>query len=278
MGKLFGKSQSSKVVRETPDGPNAPPTFEASTQPPEFPPFSTSFASVSLHRTDRIRLLQFPLDEIEGVRTVIQRFWPKGIQDERIVNNSHEFKLNGNPWTGNSSSEKTPSRIVMREILAQLFSRGWILMVSTNISKNEYDQDTMFFRKQLTPPPPSEWIAISFNRKDRLRLIGAPQEVIAGFTGVLQRMNLFLDGQLKDQQNNMYEFRCTGHPWKAMAEETMTTRQLFLKMLETLERHGFSLYASLNQNNGDEDDSQQAESWYCVRDRDWVENKPVFHR
>ena len=132
----------------------------------------------------------------------------------------------------------------------------------------------MFFRKQSVPPPPSLWLAISFTRSDRLRLFGAPAELIAGFRGMLRSMALLQDEGAKDQG---YEFKCCGNPWQASAKETMSTRQLFLKMLALLEEFGWSLYASVSQNNGMGDYSE-ADSWYCVRERDWVPGSTVFHK
>lgn len=249
---------------------------QKTTVPAEPEPFRTTFASLSLHRTDRIRLLQFPDHIIVAIRTIIQRFSNKGIQDERILNTSHEFKLRGNPWTG-MDSESIPSRLLMREMLAYLFSQGWISMASTNISKNEFDQDTIFFRRQLPPPPPSIWLAISFNKSDRLQLIGAPADLITGFRELLENMKLLQDGGIKDEGKDVYEFKCIGRPWRAMAEETMNTRRTFLRMLELLESIGWSLYASLNQNNG-RADMPEAESWYCVKEQGWTPGKTVFHR
>ncbi len=43
------------------------------------------------------------------------------------------------------------------------------------------DKDSCLFRHQHPAPPPCAWMSISFNRGDRLRLIGAPQEIIAPF-------------------------------------------------------------------------------------------------
>src|SRR6516164_6466171 len=71
----------------------APPAYVESS-------FKTSFASISLHRTDRIRLLQFPPEDITAIRNVMKENWIDGIQDERTYAKSHEFKCLGNPWSG----------------------------------------------------------------------------------------------------------------------------------------------------------------------------------
>lgn len=167
----------------------------------------------------------------------------------------------------------------MREVLAYLFSIGWILHASTDVSKKEYDKDTLFFRKQQSPPPASDWISISFNMSDRLRLIGAETPLIQDVKGLLLGMGLLQqDLGWKDASSKAWEFKLRGYPWRATGEETMSTRLLLLKMLECLEVNGWSLYASVDQNMGTEEHASDTDSWYCVKDRNWVEGAAVFHR
>ncbi|KAH8819135.1 hypothetical protein F5884DRAFT_3826 [Xylogone sp. PMI_703] len=251
-------------------------TSSSYTYAPAYSPFRTSFASISLHRSDRLRLLQFPQQDIDALRNVIKTSWHRGIQAEQQYAMSHEFKLLGNPWWG-QTSDAIPARILMRSIFAYLYSVGWILHCSTDVSKKVCDKDTLLFRKQQSPPPPSEWISISFNHYDRLRLIGADPVLIAAFKTLLSSIRPLQDEGWKDKARNAFEFKIKGYPWLATGEETMSTRLLVLKMLETLEQHGWSLYASIDQNEASED-SSETDSWYCVRQKGWVEGSAVFHR
>jgi hypothetical protein len=255
---------------------------EAETAPPAYveSSFRTSFASISLHKTDRIRLLQFPPEDIAAIRAIIKQNWGSGIQDERTYANSHEFKCIGNPWSG-QGADSIPARILMCGILAYLYSCGWILTASTDISKSILEKDTMIFRKQVVPPPPSEWMAISFNQGDRLRLIGAPTELIVEFQVLLKAMGLWQEGAWKDRTLNAWEFKLNGWPFKSSGSETMAPRLLLLRMLETLEMGGWSLYATIDQNNGRSGNNHAAtgtDSWYCQRAVDWVPGNSVLHR
>ncbi|KAH6704081.1 hypothetical protein BKA61DRAFT_182218 [Leptodontidium sp. MPI-SDFR-AT-0119] len=254
------------------------PNETSFTLAPAYTPFRTAFASVSLHRSDRIRLLSFPQCEIDGLRTVIKTTYPKGLQAEQKYGGSHEFKLYGNPWYG-QSSDAICSRVVMREVLAYLFSVGWILHASTDVSKKQMDKDTLFFRKQQQSPPVSEWIAISFNKSDRLRLIGADEQLRSAFKDLLAGMRLLqTDCGWKDRTLNAWEFKINGYPWWATGEETMSTRLLLMRMLECLEGFGWSLYASIDQNTSSGNDTSETDTWYCVREKGWVPGSAVFHR
>jgi hypothetical protein len=255
----------------------AGPSPLASQPPPTYSAFKTTFASLSLHRSDRIRLLQFPQADIDGLRAAINASYPFGIQSEQKYGISHEFKLRSYPWSG-QGRDAIPSRIVMREILAYLFRNGWIFHASTDCSKKGLDKDTIVFRKQQTPPPESEWIAISFNQYDRLRLIGADEVLTSSVREVLQSMRLLQEELWKDRSLNAREFKIHGRPWVASGMETMSTRLLLLRLLECLERHGLSLYASIDQSQGHGEGTSETDSWYCVRDKAWVPGGHVFHR
>ena len=261
---------SAKVISRDISASDSPPAYSSSSN------FRTTFTSLSLHRTDRIRLIQFPQSDIAGLRELIIANYPFGLSGEQKYGVSHEFKLNSRPWLG-QGSDAIPSRILMREILAHLYRSGWIIHCSTDCSKKAFDKDTLFFRKQPSPPPESEWISISFNMADRMRLIGADEVLIAATKQLLQSMGLLQDESWKDRKLQAKEFKIYGTPWIANGEETMTTRLLLLRLLEVLENHGWSLYASIDQSQAGQGNASETDSWYCVRDKAWVPGGHVFH-
>ncbi|OAA59330.1 hypothetical protein ISF_06265 [Cordyceps fumosorosea ARSEF 2679] len=244
--------------------------------------FQTSFASLSLHMTDRIRLVQFGADDVAAVRGAIRQSWPDGIQAERPYSVSHEFKLRGRPWSGSGTgSYAVPAITLMRDLFACLYARGWILTASTDVSRKELDKDTLIFRRQGGgPPPPASWMAISFKQGDKIRLLGASSELIAALRALLTGMRLLQAQAVKDAARSQYEFKLYGHPWHASGEETMVARLLILRFVEILERHGWSLYASIDQNSGPSGDSSYSETdcWYCVKSSDWTPGSVILHR
>lgn len=251
--------------------------YSTPAQAPSYTPFRTQFASISLHRSDRLRTINFSQTDIDAIREVIKGSWGRGIQEERKYSVSYEFKLRGNPWYG-QGPEAITSRVLVRGLLAYLFSSGWILHAATDVSKNIYDKDTLFFRKQQAPPPPSDWIAITFNMSDRLRLIGADPSMRQSVREMLERLRLLQqDMNWKDQSLGAWEFKINGYPWNASGEGTMITRFLLLNLLEVLEANGWSLYANIDHSEGSKDVGE-TDSWYCVRDKAWVPGMAVYHR
>jgi len=80
---------------------------------PKTDDFTLSLAFLDRNRTDRMRLIKFPLDVVMAVRAVIETNWPRGIQSEREVTlGAYEIQLKGNPWTG-QGDESVPARVLM---------------------------------------------------------------------------------------------------------------------------------------------------------------------
>jgi hypothetical protein len=238
-------------------------------------PFRTHFASLSLHMTDRIRFLQFPKDITNAVQSTVTSVWPMGLQDTRDYYGSWELKLRGNPWRA-SGDEATYSRRLMCKVFETLYNRGWLLSLSTDVSKKQLDKDTLIFRSQNPAPQPCQWMCISFSKNDRIRFIDAPQDVVAAMITALQPV---LQSHEQFRLTGVYELKIRGYPWLATGGETMGARKILLALMEGLERHGFTVYASIDQKTGPGGDSHRSESdtWHCCRLVGWTPGQPVFH-
>jgi len=222
-------------------------------------------------------MLQFPAEDIISVREIINHFWPSKLHSEREYAAAYEFRLHGHPWNA-QGKESVPSRIIIREIFAYLYSVGWLLHVSTDVSKKDNDKDTLIFRNQGKPPPKADWLAISFNQRNRLRLIGVDEELISAFKLLMKNMRLWDKDGWKEEHSNTFEMRLHDHPWWPVDEDTVTMRALLLKMMETLEHHGWTVYSSLDQSNGHGPASRESDTWYCMRLQKWQPGNFVHHR
>jgi hypothetical protein len=121
------------------------------------------------------------------VKTAIQTTWLRGIQNEKDISGAYEIQLRGNPWSG-QGDEAVPARVLMCvfehdsihlrvltshyrcEVLSAIYHNGWELRMSTDISQKALDKDLLIFREGPLPPP-CQFLAISFNDNDRLRII-----------------------------------------------------------------------------------------------------------
>jgi len=224
---------------------------------------AATFACVSLNMTDRLRLIGFPPLIIDSIREAINSSWPKGIQSERDYYGSYEYKLNGNPWSG-QFGEAVPSRVMMTTVLSTLYHSGWHLQMSTDISKKVHDKDTLFFRSGPLPSPAS-FFSASFNEGDKLRLIGAPPNVINSVKQVLAGAVQSEEWKAKDIA---YQFKLHGYPWHSNGADTVVTRVLLMNILNALNSFGWEIHATIDMSQGHESSTQHSsgggdtDSWF----------------
>lgn len=100
---------------------------------------SQSYFTVSLNSHDLLRLIGVPEGLVSAVRTTLQTFWSRGIQEERAYATSWQFKLRGNPWWA-SGDEAVDSRFLVLKILEALQAYGWSVAASIDCSRKDSDK------------------------------------------------------------------------------------------------------------------------------------------
>ncbi|KAF5360256.1 hypothetical protein D9758_009176 [Tetrapyrgos nigripes] len=221
----------------------------------------TRFACLSMHGADRIHFLRLNASEVEAMRKILNMTWSRGIQEERDKHGAVEFKLKGLPWGGAEGKQTVQARQMLCGILEALYNLGWVIVSSTDVSKNSYEQDTIFLRYQYPAPPRCSWMSISFHKGDRLRLINAPegvtQSIRHSFASMIQK------DEWKDLEKDYrsYELKFQGYPWHySNRESSISARVLLLQLLEVLEQNGFTLYVSVDQNRSWSDASRDIDT------------------
>jgi len=234
-------------------------------------PPTVVFASMSMHEGDRLRLMGFGLDEQAVVRDAISRHWTHGLQSEREYHGSHEFKLHKYPWypTVIKGDDSMVSRRLMSKLLEALFNMGWVLNISTAVSKTTTALDTLIFSRQ-TPTSAlqhRDWMCIAFSNGDRLRFIDAPPDLLESAKQMLTRIE-YLQSHQEHGSDGCYEFKLHGYPWNAMGGETMRVRQMLLELMGILNQHGWTVYGSIDQKAQVASDSAATkvpDTWHCCR-------------
>lgn len=240
------------------------------TEIPSYTPAAcASFASLVISKSDRIRLISFPRIIVDAVQETIRSSWPRGIQNVREYNGSHEIKLCGWPWSTNNDESFLATRLI-RRILDMLLTHGWVLSLSTDISKRMENKTALMFRHQQPAPNSCEWVAISFNGLDLLHLIDAPPSLVQA---LVSDLSLVTKSHQPHKQQDVYELKIYGQPWGIFGKDSMQAWKMALKLMETLEVHGFRVCASINHKGGRQ--SVEADTWYCCRGSEWVPGAPV---
>ncbi|GAB1320265.1 hypothetical protein MFIFM68171_10475 [Madurella fahalii] len=241
----------------------------------------TTYATVSFHKRDMIRLINFPEDISLSLQPVIVASWPPGLESSGPSGEAYEFKVKGKPF-GQVGGEQAVGGIrLLRNLFAFLHDHAWELVTPLMCSRRYTAKDTLIFR-QLSPPPvppsPMEWLALAPMRSDRLRVIyDAPDVKLFGvdpdhdYLGVLiTSIKRTLEGgdwfDKGDWSHDSFEFKLKGRPWLSRGEASNKTRILLLRLLETMEGHGWKLHTAVLQRAGT-DDIRITDTWYFVRER-----------
>ncbi|KAI7787402.1 hypothetical protein LA080_016477 [Diaporthe eres] len=264
----------SKSFSETKGGFAPPPSFleaTASAGPSQgASSFQTRFACVTLNMTDRMRFINFSAPETSALRGVLGSVWP--IQDVRAYGGADEIKFKGYPWQEKVNGDDNARRLI-RRMLEALYDMGWVLQAAVDVSKKELDKDSLIFRYQNPPPPPCDWLSISFDWTDKMKIVDAPpgdltEAIVAEFRAKYRLKSHELEsGRLK--------LKFHGQPWQASGEETVKSRMLLLSLLGILERFGYSLYASIDQVNSS---GVEADVLVVTRQKGWTPGTPIWHR
>lgn len=214
------------------------PKFQA-----DFPYFSLTF-----RQTDKIKLVLANEAVILMIRRAVERHWVKGIQIEGVCDDgSYEIKFNGNPFsiTG-SSNDALQSKRVCCQFLSDLYSIGWTLITSSDLSRTT-DRSTLFFQRACLENVPTQVVCVSLSSSDKLQLINASKKLTEVFKRAL--VNGYKLGVQEEllQLESDYEVKLKGYPWQDRnTEEGVCARKLLLEIISQFEQSQFKFYGTAN--------------------------------
>ncbi|KAK2932015.1 hypothetical protein FoTM2_006472 [Fusarium oxysporum f. sp. vasinfectum] len=234
-------SKATEIPEKTPD---LPPSFQE-TMASSPPVFKTQFACMTFNMFDRIRLINFTEAEVSGIKEVVAARWSPGLAHVQPYGESMEFRLRGRPWLHRSGGNDDSRRLMLR-ILEKLFDMGWVLQGSMEITLKSESKDSLIFRKQDPIPPPCDWICISFDNSDKLKIVDSPPKDLTD--AILQKFGR--DVRRSEITSDRVKMHLANMPWNPSGTDTVTTRIILLKLIETLERCGFTIYATIGSKGG----------------------------
>lgn len=139
-------------------------------------------------------------------------------------------------------------------------SLGWNLLQSTDVSKREGDKDSLFFEKGQADPD-ARLFVVSFNQRNRIRLIDAPDLMPCIVDACSQFWTKGIDDQT--EFNGCMELKLKGTPWYPVSEDAVRSKLVLCKVLANFRSLGYKLYASVDISYGTE--GQDLETWVLRR-------------
>ncbi|KAG0049523.1 hypothetical protein BGZ83_005709 [Gryganskiella cystojenkinii] len=264
------------------------PTTAAPTTLAKTTPSSNSIriCTVALAGGDKIRLIGTPSYLTPEIRSTIQMSWGT-VQKESSYAGSHEFKLTGHPWKAEGPDLIRCRKLIlgMVETMARM---GWDLILSTDISQRDSDQDTMFFELNqaiaaaeanddtqrvvneniLGPlrPVNVEMFAICFHKSDKIRVLAMSIHQAQKVLGLVKQA-IASQWKYTIQRERDYcgasEIKLQGNPFWSGGDEFVQGRMVLAQTLANLRAEGYKVYSSVSSGPGSDDD--QVDFWIFRR-------------
>jgi len=139
----------------------------------------------------------------------------------------------------------------------------------------QWDTDTLVFRHQSPPPAACEWFSVAFSSSSKIRFVDAPRDLCMKVVERLGKRKF----ELKCKEHSVegcYEIKLSGMLWGLMSNEMMKTREMLLDMLECFEECGWTVYASIDQKVGSQQEGE-TDTWHCCKPLNWKSGAPVYH-
>ena len=109
--------------------------------------FRTEFACIFIYGTDKLRLLNFPRDDVETIKGILQTAWPRGIQEAKPYGMAEGIKLHGYPFkTSASGHGLLEGRKMLCQLLQELYNIGWVLTETVDVCRTSPDKGLSFPR------------------------------------------------------------------------------------------------------------------------------------
>jgi len=255
-----------------------------------------SYAILSFHKSDTVKLLQFPEDIYVNIQSAILASWPPGIQSSGSFTNapkSYQFKLKGKPFGWMTDQDSVGGARLVRDLLAFIYHHNWEIAMPLSCARRLTAKDMLIFRPR--PPTagvmlPREWLAVSPSRSDKLYIVGDSQPIFddsaasstsqptpghivsltMSLTEMLKEMGLL---QKSETKYNWIEYKLRGRPWFYGGEPGVKTRLMLLRMFEILESFGWTSHVSVQHRTGN-DDKRMVDTMFFSRPKGLVMQNP----
>ncbi|KLO16988.1 hypothetical protein SCHPADRAFT_926100 [Schizopora paradoxa] len=212
----------------------------------------SSFALLSIAGASLVRLSSFPRTlKAELKRALELRASIRAVREDTSLN-LLEFNLEGKPW---ASGKSIHSEMLFLNILSIILFYGFRYVSSIDYGREHDDKLCIAFSRPDSSPDTHRShfpvvFAISFPSSTILRVINAP---LNSTPAILQGVrSAWPRGVVSEKtvSDKCYEFKLKGYKW--FQEDTFATDSLqqIMSILQTLDRHAFSLLASLSLSGG----------------------------
>ena len=210
---------------------------------------TVELACIQLDNADKIRLIQLPKSEYQGVEQTIRQNWPHSVISSAKYG-VDVFKLGNSPWASMETSKdgrNVAARKLLMKILSHMDCRGWNRVVPFMISFSDHTVDSLLFFREGTArvTREQEFIAVSLESQHKIRLIGGDETTQAAFQNAatvhwkgVRETNRFADN---------LQVKFNGNPWTPQTTpENISSARLVCGILQSLWDNGWRWHCAVD--------------------------------
>ena len=213
-------------------------------EPDIVPGEGIEFCTISLNRSDRMRLIKVKEDVISRIRQVIESIWaPEKIQKEKEWHGSWEFKLAGIPWHS-SSDDSIKARYLILKVMEAMREMSWHVVAAINMSRRGGSKSVLFFQKAQRRTDSICCLALA--DKDKFRLINMqPDMVELCKRTVLSRWGEGYESEKEKELpfGKVWQMKLFCEPWRGgIRNDTIHAKSIICHVIEEFYKKGWRLY------------------------------------
>ncbi|XP_028410818.1 uncharacterized protein LOC114533488 [Dendronephthya gigantea] len=202
------------------------------------------FCTISLYRTDSLRVICAPESIVNMIRGVIQNVWSHGrIQEEKDHHGSWEFKISGNPWHS-CKEESVMARYLILKILEAMLNQGWHNIAAIDISRRATDKSVLIFQRR--EPKHCSIMCLSLDDADKFRCINIPTELVESFKKLfLSRWSIGIQEEKVTNLSfvSVWQFKLNGCPFNgSLNNDAYHIRSFLCNIVEAFAARSWRVY------------------------------------
>lgn len=198
---------------------------------------------VSLSWTDSLQLINAPTELKAIFKDTVHRSYWLGVQEEHDYGLDFEIKLQQNPWNTSIFETSVCGRKLLLDIVRRFERRGFLFYGTTNVKETA---DSLFFiYDDQYPAGRGDYIMVSLDQTDKLRLFSCPQNLIDATRSEIEQ---YWRKGLRNETNSgvVFEFQMGGYPWNAEGKDNVGSRFFILMLLQKYLSMGWCLITCMD--------------------------------
>ncbi|VUC37405.1 unnamed protein product [Clonostachys rosea] len=203
--------------------------------------FKSSMASIVFFDADKIQFYRFPEEIITIMHSLFTETWDEGVREVKDYEKARQIRLYGVPFKWDRDHNKE-TRAMLLKIISTLHDLGWIIYTAADFNERDTSRTSLVFRYQVPAPPPCNWLSVSMEDHNHLRIAPLPHPDL-----ISALLEVFGDEVYKKRVTDSdIIMKFSSQVFNSDHDDAALLNDLMLSMLEAFEKFGYTIYTNFN--------------------------------